>query len=57
MATMMKATKIAMATKLTMVTEIFYHTSLYDPMASGASANPTSQVSLSVILLLWMVGN
>jgi hypothetical protein len=53
--TMMKATTVP---KVTMITKINNHnTSLYDPTASDASFDPTSQVSSSTILLLPIVGN
>jgi hypothetical protein len=57
MVTMSKTTKVANLIKVTMVTKIYNRTSLYDPLASGASVGPTSQVSSSAILLSPMVGN
>jgi hypothetical protein len=54
MVTMTKATKVANATKVTVVTKIYNLTSLYDPIASGAIVDPTSQVSSSAILSLAM---
>jgi hypothetical protein len=41
MLTTTKATKVVEVTKVTTVTKIFYHTSLYDPITSGASVDPT----------------
>jgi hypothetical protein len=37
--------------------KIFYHTSLYGPIASGASVDPTSQVCWPAMLVLTIVGN
>jgi hypothetical protein len=37
--------------------KIFNHTSLYGPIASGASVDPTSQVCSSAMLVLTIVGN
>jgi hypothetical protein len=37
--------------------KIYVHTSLYGPIASGASVDPTSQVCFSTMLLLPIVGN
>jgi hypothetical protein len=37
--------------------KIFYQTSLFVPVASGASVDPTSQVCSSVVLVLPIVGN
>jgi hypothetical protein len=51
---MTNATKVAKVAKVTMVTKINNHTSLSDTLPSGASVDPTSQVSSSVILLLLM---
>jgi hypothetical protein len=42
--------------KVTMLTKIFCHTSMYDPTASDSSVDPTSQVSL-LATLLQAVGN
>jgi hypothetical protein len=51
---MTKATRIAM---VIMVTKDINHASLYDPLATGARVDLTSQVSSSVSLLsLPMVG-
>jgi hypothetical protein len=36
---------------------IYNHTSLYDPTATCASVNPTSQVCSPIMLVLLMVGN
>jgi hypothetical protein len=44
---MTETTNITKVTKVTMITKINNHTSLYDPFASGASVDPTSQVSSS----------
>jgi hypothetical protein len=35
----------------------FFHASLYGPTASGTGINPTSQVCLSAMLVLLIVGN
>jgi hypothetical protein len=37
--------------------DIFYHTSLYGPVASGASVDPTSQVCSSAMLVKPIVWN
>jgi hypothetical protein len=52
-----KEIKVTVVMKINMVTMIYYHPSLYDPIASDASVDPTSQISSNAILLLSMVGN
>jgi hypothetical protein len=57
MVTVLKETTFAKVTKVTMVTKISNHTSLYDNIASGANVDTISQVSSSAPLLLPVVGN
>jgi hypothetical protein len=46
------------ANKVIAVTKVFNHTSLFYPLATGATVHPTTQVSSSTILLLLpIVGN
>jgi hypothetical protein len=44
-------------TKVVHFLELYHHTSLYDPVASGASVDPTSQVRSSAMLVLPIEGN
>jgi hypothetical protein len=43
--------------KFCICVKIYNHTSLYDPTATGASVNPTSQVCSHAMLVLPIVGN
>jgi hypothetical protein len=54
---MTTATKVVKVTTVTMVTKINNYTPLYDTIASGASVDPSSQVSSFAFLLLPMEGN
>jgi hypothetical protein len=44
-------------TKVLHFLKIYNHTSLYGPIASGTSVDPTSQICLSAMLVLPIVGN
>jgi hypothetical protein len=43
--------------KVMYIPKIYNHTSLYSPIVSGASVNPTLEVPSSAMLVLSIVGN
>jgi hypothetical protein len=43
--------------KICVFVKVYYSTLLYDPTVNGTSVDPTSQVCLSVTLVLPVVGN
>jgi hypothetical protein len=53
---MTSASPVVKATKVTMVTKINNHTSLFDPVACGARVDPTSQVPRPIFFFFFADG-